>query len=54
MNIKKIEQSIESMEKILKVNDLIFPLKRYLPYCEPQLEKEILSTINSQKKINQN
>ena len=51
MNIKKIEQSIESMEKILKVNDLIFPLKRYLPYCEPQLGKRNLyPQINSARK----
>ena len=35
MNIKKIEQSIESMEKILKVNDLIFPLKRYCLIVSP-------------------
>ncbi len=53
MNIKKIEQSVESLEKILKINDLIFPLKRHLPYCEPQLGKRNLyPQINSARKKN--
>ena len=42
MNIKQLVKSIDTIENILKVNDWIFPLKRYQPYCEPQLGKRNL------------
>ena len=42
MNIKQLVKSIDTIENILKLNDWIFPLKRYQPYCEPQLGKRNL------------
>ena len=42
MKIKKIFDSINFLEKILKINDSIFPLIRKEPYCELQLGKRNL------------
>ena len=42
MKISQVEKSINTLEKILKINDNIFPLKRFIPYCELQLGKRNL------------
>ena len=42
MKIKKVFDSINFLEKILKINDSIFPLIRKEPYCELQLGKRKL------------
>jgi aminopeptidase-like protein len=42
MKIKKVFDSINFLEKILKINDSIFPLIRKEPYCELQLGKRNL------------
>jgi aminopeptidase-like protein len=48
MNIKKIYNSIDSLEAILKINDKLFPIKRFIPYGELQLGKRNLyPNINS-------
>ncbi len=51
MDIKQIEKSVENLNNVLKINDLLFPLKRSFPYCEPQLGKRNLyPQINSARK----
>ena len=48
MKISQIMKSISEIENILKINDGLYPLKRYMPYCELQLGKRNLYTnINS-------
>tara|TARA_B100001093_G_scaffold513704_1_gene586170 strand:+ start:9742 stop:11040 length:1299 start_codon:yes stop_codon:yes gene_type:complete len=42
MKIKKIDNSISYLEKVLKINDYIFPLKRFIPFGELQLGKRNL------------
>ena len=37
MNINQIAKSIDQLENVLKINDNIFPLKRFIPYGELQL-----------------
>ena len=39
MKISQVMKSITEIEKILKINDGLYPLKRYMPYCELQLGK---------------
>ena len=53
MNINQIIKSTNELEKILKINDNIFPLKRFMPYCELQLGKrQLYSNINSESTRN--
>ena len=48
MKISQVMNSIDQIEKILKINDQLNPLKRFLPYCELQLGKRNLyPNINS-------
>lgn len=48
MNIDKIIDSINKLEFILKINEMVFPLKRYQPNCELQLGKRgLYPNINS-------
>ena len=42
MKISQIMKSINEIENILKTNDNLYPLKRYMPYCELQLGKKSL------------
>ncbi len=42
MKISQIEKSIEELETILKINDCMFPLKRFSKYGELQLGKRSL------------
>ena len=42
MKINQVIKSVNALEKILKINDNIFPLKRFMPYCELQLGKRNL------------
>tara|TARA_Y100001970_G_scaffold75620_1_gene95815 strand:- start:6749 stop:8056 length:1308 start_codon:yes stop_codon:yes gene_type:complete len=37
MNINQIAKSIDQLENVLRINDNIFPLKRFIPYGELQL-----------------
>ena len=39
MKISQVMKSITEIEKILKTNDGLYPLKRHMPYCELQLGK---------------
>ena len=39
MKISQVMKSISEIEKILKINDGLYPLKRHMPYCELQLGK---------------
>ena len=41
MKISQLVNSIDQIENILKINENLKPLKRYMPYCELQLGKEI-------------
>jgi len=53
MNINQVIKSINELEKILRINDSIFPLKRFMPYCELQLGKrQLYPNINSEKTRN--
>ncbi len=53
MKISQVIKSVNTLEKILKINDNIFPLKRFMPYCELQLGKRNLyPNINSHKYTN--
>lgn len=48
MNISKVMKSIDEIENILKINDQLRPIKRYMPYCELQLgRKNLYPNINS-------
>ncbi len=48
MKISQIVNSIDQIEKILKINENLKPLKRYMPYCELQLgKKNLYPDINS-------
>tara|TARA_B100000941_G_scaffold246629_1_gene191479 strand:+ start:142 stop:1449 length:1308 start_codon:yes stop_codon:yes gene_type:complete len=42
MKISQVMKSINEIENILKTNDNLYPLKRYMPYCELQLGKRNL------------
>jgi len=53
MKISQVIKSVNTLEKILKINDNIFPLKRFMPYCELQLGKRNLyPNINSHEYTN--
>ena len=53
MKISQVIKSVNTLEKILKINDNIFPLKRFMPYCELQLGKRnLFPNINSHKYTN--
>ena len=53
MKINQVIKSVNALEKILKINDNIFPLKRFMPYCELQLGKrDLYPNINSSKTVN--
>jgi len=48
MKISQVMKSINEIEKILKINDNLFSLKRYMPYGEVQLGKRgLYPNINS-------
>ncbi len=48
MKISQIMKSIKEIENILKINDNLYALKRYMPYCELQMGKRNLyPNINS-------
>ena len=48
MKISQVMKSINEIEKILKINDNLFSLKRYMPYGELQLGKRgLYPNINS-------
>lgn len=50
MKISNIEKSVNELEKIIKISDNIFPLKRFMPYGELMLGKRNLyPNINSFK-----
>ena len=42
MKISQVIKSINEIENILQTNDNLYPLKRYVPYCELQLGKRNL------------
>lgn len=42
MKISQLVNSIDQIENILKINENLKPLKRYMPYCELQLGKRNL------------
>ena len=42
MKISQVIKSISEIENILKTNDSLYPLKRYMPYCELQMGKKKL------------
>ena len=49
MKISQIIKSINEIEKVLKINDNLFPLTRFMPYCEVQLGKRgLYPNINSE------
>ncbi len=55
MQIKKIENSINEVERMLKINDWIFPLKRKIKYCEPKLDKiNLYPSISKGVEMNEN
>ncbi len=67
MKISQVINSINEIEKVLKLNDELYPIKRYMPYCELQLGKRGLypnvnatftrnsssdNLVNSRKRLN--
>ena len=48
MKISQVMKSISEIENILKTNDSLYALKRFIPYCELQMGKRNLyPNINS-------
>ena len=48
MQISQVIKSVSEIESILKTNDGLYALKRYMPYCELQLGKrDLYPNINS-------
>ena len=53
MKISQVMKSIDQIENILKINDNLYALKRYMPFCELQLGKRNLyPNIHSSQTIN--
>ena len=42
MRVEQLSKSIDFIEKILRINDCIFPFRKYEPFCELQLGKRNL------------